>query len=123
MDYTRQIKDHWREQRLFTRRIIACSVIAILLTGTVLTRLAVLQLVNAEYYAAQSQGNRIRVQPLPPARGLIYDRNRNVLAENTPSYQLELTPEQVPDLEHTLTRLESSGLIKSESTDRIRNLI
>jgi penicillin-binding protein 2 len=123
MDYTRQIKDHWREQRLFTRRIIACSVIAVLLSGTVLTRLAILQLVNAEYYAAQSQGNRIRVQPLPPARGLIFDRNQNILAENTPSYQLEVTPEQVPDLEDTLTRLESSGLIKSESTGRIRNLI
>ena len=66
MKNTNQIKDHWREQRLFTRRIIACSVIAVLLAGVVLARLTILQLIDAEYYAAQSQGNRIRVQPLPP---------------------------------------------------------
>jgi penicillin-binding protein 2 len=123
MNSNNQIKDHWREQRLFSRRIIACSVIAVLLTGTVFTRLAILQLVNAEYYAAQSQGNRIRVQPLPPTRGLIFDRNQNILAENTPSYQLEITPEQVPDLDDTLARLEANGLIKTDSVNQIIDLI
>jgi penicillin-binding protein 2 len=123
MNSNNQIKNHWREQQLFTRRIIACAVIAVLLTGTVFTRLAILQLANADYYAAQSQGNRIRVQPLPPTRGLIFDRNLNILAENTPSYQLEITPEQVPDIEATLARLEANGLIKTDSVEQINNLI
>ena len=118
-----QIKDHWREKRLFTNRVIACAVIAVILSGLVITRLVVLQLVDADYYAAQSQGNRIRVEPLPPTRGLIYDRNEKVLAENTPVYQLELTPEQVPDLEDTLTRLQNRGLIKPDDMPRIRSRI
>ena len=118
-----QIKDHWREQRLFSTRIIVCTAMAAILIGIVFARLVVLQLVDADYYAAQSQGNRIRVEPLPPTRGLIYDRNLNILAENTPSYQLEITPEQVADLDDTLARLEQHGLIKSESLDRARNLI
>lgn len=118
-----QIKDHWREQRLFTRRVIACAIIVLVLTGTVITRLVILQFVNANYYAAQSQGNRIRVQPLPPTRGLIYDRNNNILAENTPSFQLEITPEQVPDMEDTLMRLENAGLIQPDDMQRINSRI
>jgi penicillin-binding protein 2 len=118
-----QIKDHWREKRLFTQRVIICVIFAAVLTGVVLARLIVLQIVDAEYYAAQSQGNRIRVQPLPPTRGLIYDRNGKILAENMPSYQLEVTPEQVPDMEDTLTRLARSRLLKAESLDDIRELI
>lgn len=118
-----QIKDHWREQRLFTRRVIACAIIALVLTGTVITRLVILQFVNADYYAAQSQGNRIRIQPLPPTRGLIYDRNNNILAENTPSFQLEITPEQVPDMEDTLMRLQNAGLIQPDDMQRINSRI
>ncbi|MCP4001041.1 MAG: penicillin-binding protein 2 [Gammaproteobacteria bacterium] len=123
MESRNQIKDHWHEQRLFTRRIIACAIIAVILTGTVISRLVILQLINADYYAAQSQGNRIRIQPLPPTRGLIYDRNNKILAENTPSYQLEITPEQVPDLEDTLTRLKDADLIKAENMAQVRSLI
>ena len=66
-----QIKDHWREQRMFNARIIACALIAVIATGIVLARLIVLQIVDSDYYAAQSQGNRIKVQPLTPTRGLI----------------------------------------------------
>ena len=112
-----QIKEHWREQQLFVGRVIICAVVALLLTGVVLTRLSVLQLVKAEYYAAQSQGNRIRAQPLPPNRGLIYDRNGKILAENIPSYQLELTPEQVPDLDDTLKRLAAEMLLDAETPE------
>ncbi|MGI9290660.1 MAG: penicillin-binding protein 2 [Gammaproteobacteria bacterium] len=118
-----QIKDLWREQQLFNNRIIVCAIFALLLISVVITRLIVLQLVDAEYYSAQSQGNRIRIQPLPPTRGLIIDRNNNILAENTPSFQLELTPEQVPDMEGTLLRLNQENLIGADNLDRVRNLI
>ena len=43
---------------------------------------------------------------MPPARGLIIDRNGVVLANNLPSYRLEITREQVDDLEDTLLRLK-----------------
>jgi len=123
MANTNQIKDHWREQKLFTQRVLVCGFFAVLLTGTVLTRLSLLQLVDADYYSAQSQGNRIRVQPLPPTRGLVYDRNGNILAENLPNYQLEITPEQVPDLDETLNRLTQEGLLDAEKLSRISALI
>ena len=118
-----QLKDHWREKQLSNSRIIICVVATLILTGIVVGRLVVLQFVDGDYYAAQSQGNRIRVQPLPPTRGLIYDRNDNILAENMPSYQLEITPEQVPDIEDTLRRLVDSLLLDADNTEHVRDLI
>lgn len=123
MATTLRIKDHWAETRLFNARVIIASVLALGLTGMVVGRLTQLQIFDYEYFSAQSQGNRIRVQPVPPVRGLIYDRNGIVLAENQPSYQLELTPEQVPDIDETLHRLMGIGLIDPDQLDELTDLI
>jgi len=120
---TIRIKDHWAEQRLFLRRVIMSSVLAVGLIGAVVGRLTQLQVVDYEYFSAQSQGNRIRIQPLPPTRGLIFDRDGVVLAENLPSYQLELTPEQVPDIDETLLRLVEVDLIDMEDLVELKALI
>ena len=123
MASTIRLKDHWAEQRLFLRRAIASGIIVVGLTSIVVGRLTQLQVLDYEYFSAQSQGNRIRVQPLPPTRGLIFDRNGAVLAENLPSYQLELTPEQVPDTNETLNRLANFNLIPTEDIDGLKALI
>ena len=57
---------------------------------------------STQHYVELSQGNRARIEPLPPNRGIIYDRAGRVIAENTPAYQLELVREQAGDLEDTL---------------------
>jgi len=118
-----QLKDHWQEQRLTSLRIVACAIMAVVLTALVIAQLVNLQLVRYAYYSAQSQGNRIRVKALPPTRGLIYDRNGEVLAENLPAWHLDVTAEQVPDLEATLDRLVTEGLISTERLDATRKLI
>jgi penicillin-binding protein 2 len=118
-----RIKDTWAEQRLFFRRAVVAGLLVFGLSSLVAARLTQLQIFQYDYFSAQSQGNRIRVQPAPPPRGLIFDRRGEVLAENVPSYQLELTPEQVPDLEDTLTRLAEMGLIEADELPEIRSLI
>ena len=116
------IKDHHSEQRLFVSRVILSSVIGIMLLGTVIARLVQLQVYDYELFAAKSQGNRIRIEALPPTRGLIFDRRGRILAENLPAYQLELIPEQVPDIDDTLARLATIGLIKEEDIPRMIEL-
>jgi penicillin-binding protein 2 len=123
MDSSARIKDHWAEQRLFLRRVIVAAVLTVGLTSIVLGRLTQLQVFEYEYFSAQSQGNRIRIQPVPPTRGLVFDRNGVVLAENLPSYQLELTPEQVPDVDETLARLVEIDLIEPDRVAEIKQLI
>ena len=90
------------------------------LTTVIVGRLAQLQLVQYDYFSTQSQGNRIRIQPVPPTRGLILDRNGLVLAENQASFDLELIPEQVPDLDDALERLAGLGLLAREDLPEIR---
>ncbi|HLT92880.1 MAG TPA: penicillin-binding protein 2 [Woeseiaceae bacterium] len=123
MQFSAPIKDHHREQRLFMRRVAFAAVCSALLLGLVVTRLVQLQIIDYEHFAERSQGNRFRIEALPPNRGLIYDRKGRVLAENLPAYQLELVPEQVPDVEDTLDRLAALGLIRREDIPRYESLI
>src|SRR6476620_930443 len=118
-----KIKDHVAEQRLFGRRVVAASFVIMLLLGALGTRLVYLQVLRHDYFAELSQGNRIRIDPLPPPRGLILDRNGIPLAVNRPAYQLELTREQTPDVDDTLRRLVALGLLAQEELDRTRKLI
>jgi penicillin-binding protein 2 len=117
------IKDHHREQRLFVGRVVFAAVASALLLGLVVLRLVQLQIVDYEHFAEQSQGNRFRIEALPPNRGLIYDRKGRILAENLPAYQLELIPEQVPDIDATLRRLADRDLIEREDLGRYQELI
>jgi penicillin-binding protein 2 len=118
-----RIKDHWGEQRLFEQRAIIAGVIIALLTTVLIGRLVVLQVVRHDYYTELSQGNRVRVEPLPAPRGLILDRHGAILADNRPSFQLELVREQVPDVDDTLQRLMEIGLIPAEDLDDVKKLV
>jgi penicillin-binding protein 2 len=115
-----RIKDHWAEQRLFFARLIATVVLVTALSAVIVMRLVQLQVLQYDYFSAQSQGNRIRIEPVPPTRGLILDRNGRVLAENQASFDLELTPEQVPDLDDTLQRLAGLDLLDAEELPDLR---
>lgn len=118
-----RLKDHWLEQRTFVRRTLGFAVLLGAATLFLVARLVQLQVVNFEHYSDLSRGNRIRIEPLPPTRGLMFDRNGFVLAENLPAYQLEITPEQVPDIEDTLARLWSLGLVEYDALPRIHELV
>lgn len=116
------IKDHHSERRLFIGRVILSAVVSILLLGIVVARLVQLQVVDHELFAEKSQGNRVRIEAVAPIRGLIFDRKGRVIAENLPAYQLELIPEQVPDLEDTLNRLAALQLIEADDIPRFKEL-
>lgn len=118
-----QLKDHWQEQRLFLSRIIAAAIIVLLLAGLLVTRLVQLQILDYERFSELSQGNRFRIDPLPPTRGIIYDRNGIVVAENRPNWELVAIGEQIGDLDRTLQSLEELELVDRGEHDTLRNLI
>jgi penicillin-binding protein 2 len=118
-----RLKDHAAEQRLFGRRVIAASLVIAFCAAALISRLAYLQILRHDYFTELSQGNRIRIDPLPPPRGLIYDRNGVALALNRPAYQLEVIREQTPDIGDTLDRLVALGLLPAEDLERTRRAI
>lgn len=116
------IKDHHSERRLFIGRVILSAIISIVLLGLVIARLVQLQVYDHEVFAQKSQGNRVRIEAVPPIRGLVFDRKGRVIAENLPAYQLELIPEQVDDIDDTLNRLANINLIDRADIDRYKEL-
>ena len=123
MDSRVRIKDHWNEQRIFTQRTLGAVVVIALMVLTLIGRLTYLQVFRHDYYTELSQGNRVRLDPIPASRGLIFDRNGKVMADNEPAYQLELIREQVPDLNDTLRRLTALGLIDRDELEDTRRMI
>ncbi len=118
-----QLKGHWQEQRLFLSRSIAAAIVVLLLAGLLVTRLVQLQILDYERFSELSQGNRFRIDPLPPTRGIIYDRNGIVVAENRPNWELVAIGEQIGDLDRTLQSLEELELVDRGEHDTLRNLI
>jgi penicillin-binding protein 2 len=100
-----QIKDHFRETRLFNARLSVVGVIVIALILALVLRLVYLQIYAHRHYETLSQANRIKTIPIAPPRGLILDRNGVILAQNYPVYTLEIIPEQVSDMKTLLADL------------------
>ena len=88
------LKDHGKEQGLVNRRLIACALLVLALSIALVGRLYFLQVIEFAYNSTVSENNRVHVLPIPPERGVIYDRNGVVLADNRPSFNLTLTRER-----------------------------
>ncbi|HBK36922.1 MAG: penicillin-binding protein 2 [Halomonas sp.] len=99
------LKNPEQELRIFRVRALLAVLVVIVLTSLLVGRLGYLQIVQHDLYSTRSEKNRVRVEPLPPNRGLIYDRNGALLAENRPTYNLTLVRERVDDLDDTLALL------------------
>ena len=114
------LKDHFRETRLFTNRAVIALLLAAALMILLLVRLFDLQVLQHNTYSVLSDKNRVHIRAVPPTRGLIYDRNGALLAENLPSYQLEITRERVADLDATIAELRQLIDISDENIVRFK---
>lgn len=113
-------KDHNRERRLFMSRLLAGGSIAIVLLFVLIARLVYLQVHEHEYYSTKSDNYRIHIQPVVPNRGLIYDRNGVLLAENKPSYTLTLVKENAGDIQASLDLLKTLITLNPEDEEKFR---
>ena len=116
------IKDHSLENRIFLNRIVAALFVITLLSSGLIIRLIYLQIVGHEHYSLLAKDNSIKIVPLVPTRGMIYDRNGKVLAENTPSYSLELIPEQISNMDETLLALQTLLAIPADKIELFQKL-
>ncbi|PXZ03775.1 penicillin-binding protein 2 [Gilliamella apicola] len=100
------IRDHSAETNLFLRRALFAFVVIILLVFVLLANLADLQILNFSYYSTKSNNNRIEIIPIPPSRGMIYDRNGTPLAINNITYQLNIVPDKTKNLNEQFEQLK-----------------
>jgi penicillin-binding protein 2 len=117
IDPRHRLKDHFRESRLVSNRLIFAGLLSLVLFGIIIFRLVMLQIVEFEHFDSLSNRNRVDIEPLPPQRGLIYDRNGVLLAENIPTFSLELIPEKVQNLDETIAELAELLSLTAEDID------
>ncbi len=99
------------ERSVFLNRIIFSSLAILLLGGLIISRLIYLMVIESDALSLRSMNNTLRTQSIPAPRGLIYDTNKEVIAENRPKFQLEMIPEQVSQLDNSLSYLADLGIL------------
>lgn len=108
------IRDHTSESNLFARRALVAFIFTLMLTGVLVSNLYHLQIESHESYKTRSNDNRISVRPIAPNRGLIFDRNGVILAENRPTYSLEVMLEKSGKVDKLLPELAKIVEISEE---------
>ncbi|EKO3492882.1 penicillin-binding protein 2 [Vibrio fluvialis] len=108
------IRDYLAEARLFRNRAFVSFVGIVLMMGILVANLYNIQVNQYQDYKTRSNDNRIKVVPIAPNRGLIYDRNGVLLAENRPVFSLEIIPEKVKNMDETIARLQQILTITPE---------
>lgn len=116
-------KNIQEEKQSFLGRIVFGALLCIGMTTALVARLVDLQIVQNNYYSTRADDNRMRLTPVPPVRGLIYDRHGVLLAQNKPAFVLELTPEQVPDLDKTLKELSPLVALSEKDIERFKDRV
>jgi penicillin-binding protein 2 len=118
-----ELKNHQRERYLFSLRLIFCLGFVAVLMAILVARTFYLQVWKHEYFDTMAESNRIFVVPIVPNRGVITDRNGEVLARNYAGYTLELTPEKIPDLNATIAEIGKLVEIKPKDLRRFKKLM
>jgi len=120
MKKRRSIKDPRGESLLFQRRALAGFVLIVLSLCLLVSRFVFLQVMHHDEFVTRSQANRVKPRAIPPARGLIYDRNGVLLADNVPAFRLEVVPEQVKDMPALLAALGKVVPLGQDDLDAFR---
>lgn len=114
------LRDTVQEKRLFQRRAFVAIIAVVAITLGLLARFYYLQVIAHETYTTLSDRNRVQVQPVAPTRGLIYDRNGVLLAENRPVFSLTILPERVDDMDALLEDIQSIVEVKEADIENFR---
>lgn len=114
------IRDTGREAEIHRGRVLTASVIVLLALSVLFYRYYGLQIDNYEQFLTQSERNRVRLEALPPTRGLIFDRNGQLLASNEPSQLLAVVVERADNLTVLLDRIESLIGLDAEERERFQ---
>jgi penicillin-binding protein 2 len=116
------IKDSQHESALFRARAIAGFLLIAACLGLLALRFYWLQVTRHEEFSARADSNRISVRRIVPSRGLIYDRNGVLLADNTAAFRLEVVPEQAGNVDAMLHALGEVVPLSDDDVQRFNAL-
>jgi penicillin-binding protein 2 len=116
------LRDQQGELSVFRNRLMLSGFFIVTAFAILIGRFTWLQVVQREYYHTLAEANRISVVPVVPNRGLILDRNGEVLAANYSAYTLEITPTRVADLDRAIDELATVIDVSPRDRRRFKKL-
>jgi penicillin-binding protein 2 len=119
----RRLKDANREKQIYAFRSVLAVFFVLGLTAALIVRLHHLQLVNHEHFKTLSDKNRMQLQPIAPNRGLIYDRNGALLADNKPIFSVVIIPEYSKNIDESIASIQGIINITPEHIKRFKKRI
>lgn len=117
------LKDNDHESLLVARRVYISGLIILMLIIMLIARVFYLTVLQHEHYSTLSQSNRVKITPIPPIRGLIYSRDGVILAENKPTFSLEVVPEQIDDVDKIIVELKNIIPIEESDIERFKKAV
>ncbi|PTR15541.1 MULTISPECIES: penicillin-binding protein 2 [unclassified Nitrosospira] len=123
MSRTVELRNHPRELQRFQLRLAVSAGFVLLLFLVLFARFFYLQVSQREHYHTLAEANRISIAPIVPNRGLIFDRNGEVLAHNYSAYTLEIVPSKVANLEDLINELSTVVEIAARDRKRFKKLM
>ncbi|MCC7060014.1 MAG: penicillin-binding protein 2 [Burkholderiaceae bacterium] len=118
-----EVRDTGKDLRQLRLRLAVAMALVIACFGLLVARFVYLQVYRYDDFHAQAEDNRIALVPTAPSRGLIFDRNGVLLAENVSGYTLEILPRLVPKLDQTIDELSRIVEITPRDRRRFRRLL
>jgi len=114
------LKNNEHESLLIAKRVYIAGVVIFLLVLLLISRVFYLTVIEHEHFTTLAKSNRVKITPIPPIRGLIYSRDGVVLAENKPTFSLEVIPEKIDDVEQLIAQLKEIISIENDDVERFK---
>lgn len=118
-----ELKDYFRETSLIHSRLVSLMILLGVLSAILLGRIWYLQVYEFQRFNLLSKDNRVRLIPVPPVRGQIFDRKGKVLAENIPVFTVEILPSAVEDMDTLLDKLAKIIQISPYDIKKFKSLV
>ena len=118
-----EVRNPEREQYRLRVRLGVATAMVVICFGILIARFTYLQVYRYADFHSQAEDNRISLVPVAPSRGLIYDRNGLLLADNVSAYTLEIVPNMVASLERTIDELNTVIEISPRDRRRFKRLL
>jgi penicillin-binding protein 2 len=117
------LKDSELESGLIAKRVYFSGAVILLLVVVIVLRVFYLTVIQHDHFTTLSKSNRVKVTPIAPIRGLIYSRDGVVLAENKPTFSLEVIPEQIEDVDKLISELKKVISIEDKDVERFKKAL
>lgn len=108
---------------IFEKRLYVLSILILIMMSIVIIKFFYVQIIQHNYFEKKSNNNSVKVVPIAPARGIIYDRNKRILAENKITHNLEIDPSKKIDIEKIVQEIKPFVSITEKDIAQYQRII